>query len=116
MKQHRASRRRPATPQVEEVLVCSQPGCRREIRGRRIDDELRAGNRLLHLVHVNGSTTEDLEVPAQAPGLLEVAGDDPDFGGGLQGRGYGSGGAASADDCNAEAPTLPSPASGGGKN
>src|SRR5205807_9597275 len=52
--------------------------------------------------------------PAKAPRLVEVAGDDPDFGGGLQGGGHGSGGAAGADDRDAEAPTLPSPASGGG--
>src|SRR6266550_3191109 len=115
MEQHRASLRRPAAPQVEEALVASQPGWRREIGGCGIDDELRAANRLLHLAHVNGAATEDLEVPAKALGLLEVAGDDPNFGGGLQGGGNGSGGATGADDGDAEAPTLPSPASGGGK-
>src|SRR5947207_14807205 len=114
MEQHRASLRRPTAPQVEEALVASQPGWRREIGGRGIDDELRAGNRLLHLVHAKGAATEDREVPAEALGLREVAGDHPDFGGGLQGGGNGSGGAAGADDRNAKAPTLPSPASGGG--
>src|SRR5256885_1796861 len=113
MEQHRASLRRPAAAQVEEALVASQPGWRREVRGRGIDDELRAGNRPLHLVHPNGAALEDLEVPAQVLSLLELAGDDPDFGGGLQGGGHGSGGATRADDGNAQAaPTLPSPPSG----
>src|SRR5207248_11423694 len=80
-----------------------------------IDDEMRARNLLLHLVHLNRAAARDLEVPAKAPRLVEVAGDDPDFGGGLQGGGHGSGGAAGADDRDAEAPTLPSPAGGGGK-
>src|SRR2546423_1345391 len=116
MKQHRTPLRRPATAQVEEALVASQPGWRREVGGRGIHDELRARNRPLHLVHPNRAALEDLEVPAQVLGLLEVAGDDPDFGGGLQGGGDGSGGATRADDGNAQAaPTLPSPASGGGK-
>src|SRR6266480_2168943 len=116
MEQHRASLRRPAAAQVEEALVASQPGWRREIGRRGIDDELRAGNRLLHLVHLNRAATEDLEVPVEALGLLEVASDDPDFGRRLQGGGDGSRGATGADDGNAQAaPTLPSPASGGGK-
>ena len=115
MEQHRASLLRPAAPQVEEALILSQPGWGREVSGRGIDDEMRARNRLLHLVHLNRAAARDLEVPAKAPRLVEVAGDDPDFGGGLQGGGHGSGGAAGADDRDAEAPTLPSPASGGGK-
>src|SRR5437762_1856644 len=114
MEQHRASLRRPTAPQVEEALVASQPGWRREIGGRGIDDELRAGNRLLHLVHAKGAAAGDLEVPTKAPCLVELARDDPDFGSRLQGGGNGPGGAAGADDGDAEAPTLPSPASGGG--
>src|SRR2546429_8636566 len=116
MEQHRASFWRLATPQVEEALVFSQPGWRREVGGRGIDDELRARSRPLHQVHLNRAAARDLEVPAKAPGLVEVAGDDPDFGSRLQGGGDGPGGATRADDGNAEAaPSLPSPASGGGE-
>src|SRR5438874_10729095 len=113
MEQHRASLGRPATAQVEEALVASPPGWRREIGGRGIDDELRAGNRLLHVVDLNRAAARDLEVPAKAPCLVEVAGDDPDFGSRLQGGGDGPGRATRADDGDAETPTLPSPASGG---
>src|SRR4029077_9515394 len=106
---------RPTAAQVEEDLVGSQQGRRRKVGGRGIDDEVRVGDRLLHVVYLNGAAADDLEVLAQAACVLEVARDNPDFGGRLQRGGTGSRGPPRADDHDTKAPTLTLPPKGGGK-
>jgi len=115
MQKHGTALGRPPAAQVEEALVGSQPGSRRKVGGCGVDDKLRAGDRLLQLVHLHRAAADNLEILAQASCLLEVARDHPDFGGRLQGGGNGPSGAARSDDRGAiKAPTLPAPASGGG--
>ena len=106
MEEHRPTLGRPATAQVEEILVGPQPTGGRVINRRGVDDEVRPVNCFPHAIQIDRPAGRNAEISAQTSGLLEIARDHPDLVRPRLKRGRNrSRGSARPDDSDTATPT-----------